>query len=155
MAVHDRQVVIVVLGRHLSGGVRAERADPVVKGGRVIHELCLVEVLVQVLHDLVPDLDAHADVHGAGRRLDAKLLALAVEPVGAVTSDSQDDLRRSKGLRLLCADACDLPILNQDLLHRIIKEHVDTGLCQVGLHLLIDLVADLGAEVPDRTLDEL
>ena len=69
MSVDYRQSVIVILCRHFPGRIRAEYPHLIVKGRRVVHQLCLVQLFVQLLHDLVADFHADADVHGAVFRL--------------------------------------------------------------------------------------
>ena len=65
VAVHHRQVVVVVLLADEAAGVLAEGADLVLEGLGIAHQLGLVQHPVHHLHDLVADLHPDADVHGA------------------------------------------------------------------------------------------
>ena len=83
VAVHHRQVVVVVLLADEAAGVLAEGADLVLEGLGIAHQLGLVQHPVHHLHDLVADLHPDADVHGAGGVGDVVLGAELLQPVGA------------------------------------------------------------------------
>ena len=70
MSVDNGQAVLVVFRGNLTGRVGTEGADLVVKGGGIVYQLGLVQVIVQELHDLVPYLHADTDIHGAYLGLD-------------------------------------------------------------------------------------
>lgn len=63
MAIDDRKPVVIILGCDLAGWVRTEGTDLIIEGLRMIDHLCLIQILIQELHDLVPHLDPHANVY--------------------------------------------------------------------------------------------
>ena len=156
VTVYHRQMIVIVLRGDFSGRIRAEGAHLVVEGGGIVDQLCLVEILIEELHDLVPDFYAHADIHGSRLRLDAELLALSVQPVRAVSSDRYDHLGSVELFALFCENTADLLVFSdQDLLHRAVEAHVDAGVRQMLLELLIDLVPFFRSQMADRTFHEL
>ena len=83
VSVHHGQIVIVILLTDKAAGVLAERANLVLKGPGIAHQLRFVEHPVHGLHDLVADLHANADVHSTGCVGDVVLRAELFQPVRA------------------------------------------------------------------------
>ena len=155
VSVDDRQIVIVIFRRYFSRRIGAECADFVIKGRRVIDQLGLVEILIEELHDLIPDFHTDADIHGARHGLDPELFALAVQPVRAVAADRHNDSWRVKLLVLFRLNAHGASITDQDRSDGIVETHVNARVLQMMLELFIDLVSLLGAEMADRALHKL
>ena len=155
VAVDHGQSVLIVFGGHLAGGVGAEGAHLVVEGGGVVNQLGLVKVLVEELHDLVPDLHPHADVHGAHPGLDAVVVADVGEPVGALAADGGNYLGGVAGLVLVGDHALHLAVLNDDVLHHGVELHPDALGQQVLFQAGVYLVALLRAEMADGAFNQL
>ena len=75
MAVDHGQPVLVILCCHLSGRIGAEGSDLIIKGGRVVDQLGFIQILIQEIHDLIPDLHAAADIYRANLGLNPMVLA--------------------------------------------------------------------------------
>ena len=75
MTIYDSQAVLIVFGSNLTGRVRTEGTHFVVKSRDIVNEFCLVQVLVQELHDLVADFHADTDIDGSDLGLDAVAVA--------------------------------------------------------------------------------
>ena len=75
MTVYNCQTVFIILSCHLTGRVRTEGTHFVVKSRGIVNEFCLVQVLVQELHDLVADFHADTDIDGSDLGLDAVAVA--------------------------------------------------------------------------------
>ena len=101
VAVHDGEIVVVILLRNKAAGILAERADLVLERRGIADELGLIEHLVDGLHDLVAHLDAHTDIHGAGLVGDAVLGAERFKPVRTAAARG-DDRASGFDLALLC-----------------------------------------------------
>ena len=155
MAVYDSQTVFIILGRNLTGRVRTEGTDFIVEGRCVVYKLCLVEVLVEELHDLVADLNTDADVDGSYFGIDSVVIADVGEPVGAFTSDGGDDLICVVCLIFIGDNTPCGTVLDDDILDHGVEFHVDSVGEKVFLQSCVNLIAFLRSEVADRTLDEL
>ena len=75
MTVYNCQTVFIILSCHLTGRVRTEGTHFVVKSRGIVNKFCLVQVLVQELHDLVADFHADTDIDGSDLGLDAVAVA--------------------------------------------------------------------------------
>ena len=95
VSVDDGEVVVVVLLADEAAGILAERANLVLERLRIADELGLVEDAVDLLHDLVADLDAHADVHFVVGGFDAVLVRDLAQPRRAAASGGGHDVRRA------------------------------------------------------------
>ena len=82
VAVHDGEVVVVVLLAHDSAGVLAEGTDLVLEGPGIAYQLGLVQDPVYGLHDLIAHLHTDTDIHSAGGVSDVVLGAELFQPVG-------------------------------------------------------------------------
>ena len=66
VTVHNGEPGVVIFLTHKAAGILTEGANLVLEGLRIADELRFVENAVDRLHDLIPNLDANADVNGAG-----------------------------------------------------------------------------------------
>ena len=155
MTIYDSQAVLIVFGSNLTGRVRTECADLIVEGRCVVYKLCLVEVLVEELHDLVADLNTDADVDGSDFGIDSVVIADVGEPVGAFTSDGGDDLICVVCLIFIGDNTLCGTVLDDDILDHGVEFHVDSVREKVFLQSCVDLITFLGSEVADRAFDEL
>ena len=155
MSVDNGQAVLVVLRGNLSGWVGAEGADLVIKGGGVVYQLGFIQVLIEELHDLVPYLNADADVHGPYLGFNAMVTADVGEPVGAFASDGSYNLRRVIGLILIRDDAFHRVALDDDILYHGVEFHDDALGQKVFLETGVNLVTLLCSQMADGAFDEL
>ena len=158
MAVDHRKVVVVVLLGDKSSRVLAECTHLVLERRRVAHELGLVEHLVDFLHDLVADLDAHADVNGAGLVGDVVARAQLLKPLRAAAPRGHNHavrlvLRASAGQ--IDHNALAHAVVDDQILARAAEDHLNAVLLQKMLQLLIKLLRLLRAEMADRAVHKL
>ena len=161
VAVHHGEAAVVVLLAHEAAGVLAERAHLVAKRRRVAHKLGLVQDVVDVLHHLVADLHANAQVNGAGRVADPVLRAHLVKPERAAPAGGYHGLGgqdprlglgpaggRHDGAQALLA-------LHQHLEALVLKQDPHARVQQLALHARVDLLRLFSPQVADGAVDQL
>ena len=121
-------------------------------------QLRFVKRAVDDLHDLVATLDAHADVHRAGRMGDVVLRAQLFEPIRAAAAGRDHDLaslhRPHMGL-VAQGDAGTHRAVDQEVLAFRFEQDLDAVVQQVVLDRQIQLLRLFGAQMADRAVDQL
>ena len=157
MSVDNGEVVVVVLLADKSAGILAECADLVLERLGVAYELRLIENIVDLLHDLVSYLNAHADVDCAGLMGYIMLSAELFEPVRAAASGRDDRVIR-EDLYVLVAladiDALALVALKNYVVALVAEEHVNAVFDEILLDGIVYVLRLLGAEVAYRAVNE-
>ncbi len=160
VSVNYREIVVVVLLADEAAGILAECPYLILERQRVADELRLIENGVDLLHDLVAYLDAHADVNGSGLVSYAVAFAGALEPVRALSAGGSDDVVRPElaaVAALVVGDdnsGADVA-LNDDVLAAGLEHDVHAVLKQVLFNSQVELMSHFGAEVADRAVNQL
>ena len=155
MAVDHSQIVVIVLGRHLTRGIGAEGPHLVVKSRGVVNQLRLIHVPVELLADLIPHLDADADIHRADTGLHAVRLADVGEPVRPLASHSRNHVICRVAAALVGEHLLHHIVLDHDVGHHGVELHLHAVLPEVVLQTAVDLVALLRAKMADRAFHQL
>ena len=157
MSVDNGEVVVVVLLADKAAGILAECADFVLERLGIAYELRLIENIVDLLHDLVSYLNAHADVDCAGLMRDIMLSAELFEPVRAAASGRDDRVIR-ENLYVLVAladiDTLALVALKNYVVAFVAEEHVNAVFDEILLDGIVYVLRLLGAEVAYRAVNE-
>ena len=122
-------------------------------------ELRLVQDVVDVLHDLVAHLHAHADVHGAGAVKDVVLLAQARQPLGPAAARGDDGLvglhRQLDATHgLVTHHAAAYAVLHDDIVAIVAEDQLHALLLQVVLDGQIDLLRLLRTQMTDGAVHQ-
>ena len=158
VAVDDGEIVVVVLLADETAGVLAEGAHLVLERARIADQLALVEHAVDLLHDLVSALDAHADIDRSGLVGNAVLGADFFQPVRTAAARRHDGVLRADFLRLVApaqgnAEA-GFPV-HQQLLAFPAEDHLHVVVAQIVFQREVERLRLLRAEVADRAIDQL
>ena len=157
VSVDDGEVVVVVLLADEAAGILAERANLVLERLGIADELRLVENVVDLLHDLVSYLDAHADIDCAGLMGDIMLSAELFEPVRAAAPCRYYGVLREYLYVLLALadiDALAAVAVEDYIVALVAEEHIDAVFYEILLDGVVDILRLLRAEVAYRAVDK-
>ena len=155
MPIDHCQAVFIVFRGNLAGWVGAEGADLVVKGGGVVHQLGLIEILVEKFHDFIPNFHPDADIHSSYFRLNAMAFADVAEPVRPLPPHGSHHLRGIADLALVCNHAFCAAFFYYNVFHHGIEFHLNAMGQEMFLKAGVDLIPLLCAEMADRAFDQL
>ncbi len=155
MPIDNSKAALIIFCCHFSGRIGTEGSYLIIKSRRMIDQLGFIQIIIQILHDLISDLNTHTNIYGARRGLDPNLFAFILKPVSTFPSYCGYHFTAVVNISLIGSDANCLSILYQDLFHHSIKDQLCSLIHQMLLKLCIDLVAFLCSKVPDRALDKL
>ena len=159
VAVHHRQVVVVVFLRHKAAGFWQKVRTLFFQGAGVADQLGFVQNPVDLFHHLIAALHPHADVHRAGLVGDVVLGAQLFQPVGAAASGADHHRVRIDGLglaaRLADQHAPAYIPFQQDVFTLGGEQHLHPLGLQVFFHRQVQLMGLFGAQVADGAIHQL
>ena len=120
----------------------------------MVNQLCLVKILVEELHHLIPDLHPDADIHGSRRGVDSDFAAFGVKPVCALPSDGRNDFAGVESLALIRLYSHSLTVFQKNFLHHGIEFQHHARVFQMMLQLLVNLVALFRSQMADGTFHQ-
>ena len=157
VSVDDGEIVVVVLLADEAAGILAERANLVLERLGIADELRLVENVVDLLHDLVSYLDAHADIDCAGLMGDIMLSAELFEPVRAAAPCRYYGVLREYLYVLLALadiDALAAVAVEDYIVALVAEKHIDAVFYEILLDGVVDILRLLRAEMAYRAVDK-
>ena len=159
MAIHDREIVVVVLLGDETPGVLAEGADLVFERSGVTYQLRFIKDRVELFHHFVADFDPHAHIDGSGLMGDIVFRADFLKPIGAPSSRGDHDIFGHDLLLIPIAGFMDDrtragALLENDVVALIAEHHLDAGFFEILLNRKIQIMRLLGSEMADRAIDQ-
>ena len=154
MSVHYRKAALIILSGHLAGRIGTERPHFIVKSRCIQHQLRLIQILVQILHDFVPHFHAHADIHRACLCLDTDFLALVLKPVRTFPAYRRNNLFRIISLPFVGNDTCRPAVFHENMFYHSIEKQRHSFLFQMLLQLGIYLISFLRPQMTDGAFDQ-
>ena len=154
MSVDNRQSLIVIFRCHFTGRIGAKYPNLIIEGRRIIDELRLIKLFIQLLHNLVPNFYPDAHVHRSNLRINAMALTQMGKPLGAFPAHTGNNLLRIVGFSLICDDALRPAIFNNNILNHRHKLNFHAGGDQMILKAGINLIPFLCSEMTDWTFNQ-
>ena len=158
VAVHHRQVIIIVLLADKAAGILAEGTDLVLKGLGIAHQLGFIQHPVHGLHDLVADFHPDADIHSAGSVGNAVLRAELFQPVSTPAAGGHHRvLCINLQIVLAVGDGHALAhfIFQNDVAALVTEVHLHAVFLEIALNGQIDGLGLLRTHVADGAVHQL
>ena len=155
MAIDHRQPIVIIFRCNFTRWVGAKSPYLIVKRRRMVHQLCLIKVLIQELHHLIPDFHPDTNIHSPNFRFHALFFAHMAEPVCAFPANCTDNFIPIVLLSRACGYADCPAAFHKHTLYHSHKFHFHAVVQQMLLKAHIDLIAFLCAKVPNGAFHQL
>ena len=158
MAVDDGEIVVIVFLADKAAGILAEGSHLVLERARIADQLAFIKHAVDLFHDLVAALHAHADIDRAGLVGDAVLGAELFQPVRAAAARRNDGMPGADFLRLVALAQGNAEAgfaVHQQFFAFPAEEQLHVVVAQIVFQREIERLRLFRAEVADRAIDQL
>ena len=158
MSVDDGEIVVVILLTDKAAGILTEGAHLVFERLRIPDQLRLIQHRIDLFHNLVANLDAHADIDRARHVIDVVVCAGFFQPFRAAASRRHNGSRRKdfKGflsVRNLHTEA--LAVLDDDIRALIAEKDIDAMAQKILFDGIIEVLRLFRSEMADRAVHKL
>ena len=151
---HCKPIVIIFCG-YLAGWVGTECPHFIIKRGRMIYKFCLIQILVEEFHHLIPHFYPHANIHSPHFRLNLMFPTDPPKPFCTFSTDGTDNFLAIKSFPIFGNNSHSPTIFYQQILHHLLKSNLNALRQKVFLQTAVNLISLLGSQMPNRTFHQL